>query len=461
MVATIFSTAGRQRAGHRLAQQRRRRPAALGRARPSHRGSARRGADALAGRTWHRTRHDDALVRRGRAAAPRRPGARRPRGRPRRPYVRPQCQRRVRGHGRLASAAGRRRHARRAAARAVGRRDRQPRSTGRSPRWQDWSETFSWDGPWETDVRRSALALKLLLFSPTGAIAAAATTSLPERIGGSKNWDYRYTWVRDTAYTLDAFIRCEMREEVHAALAWLLSSIERNGPSLRPFYTLSGGLPSGSHRRDVPGYRHSVPVMQGQPRGRRSCSSGRTATCSRRSPCASGTATTSTSARRGCSPTSPTAAATTGSKPDAGMWELPDEQHFTLSKISCWQALDRAAQLAEKGQLAGNGKRWRHEAERVRAWVDEHCWSDVAQAYTFYAGTDELDAGVLLGARFGFDRAERMAVDDPGRARRAGQLARSSIATPGPTRRRARSSPARSGRSRRWRSPATSTGRDG
>jgi len=94
---------------------------------------------------------------------------------------------------------------------------------------------------------------------------------------------------------------------------------------------------------------------------------------------------------------------------DAGMWELPDEQHYTISKISCWQALDRAARLCEDGQLAGDGARWRREADRVHAWVQEHCWSERRQAYTMCAGSDELDAGVLLGARFGFDRGERMA----------------------------------------------------
>jgi GH15 family glucan-1,4-alpha-glucosidase len=83
-------------------------------------------------------------------------------------------------------------------------------------------------------------------------------------------------------------------------------------------------------------------------------------------------------------------------------------QHFTLSKISCWQALDRAARLAASGQLPGNERRWRWEAARVRSWVDENCWSEERRAYTFYAGTDQLDAGVLLAARFGFDRSTRM-----------------------------------------------------
>ena len=129
--------------------------------------------------------------------------------------------------------------------------------------WRDWSDTMRWDGPWEQDVRRSALALKLLIFSPAGSIAAAATTSLPERIGGDKNWDYRYTWVRDAAYTLDAFVRCGLAEEVHASVSWLLDAVERNGPELRPFYTLDGEVPEGSQQRDVPGYRGSLPVTEG------------------------------------------------------------------------------------------------------------------------------------------------------------------------------------------------------
>lgn len=95
---------------------------------------------------------------------------------------------------------------------------------------------------------------------------------------------------------------------------------------------------------------------------------------------------------------------------DAGLWELPQNRHYTSSKIGCWTALDRAARLAESGQLPGaHAPRWRQEADNIREWVRTHCWSQAKQSYTFYAGTDELDAAVLLAGRTGFDRGERLA----------------------------------------------------
>jgi GH15 family glucan-1,4-alpha-glucosidase len=273
--------------------------------------------------------------------------------------------------------------------------------------WRDWSDAFRWDGPWEEQVRRSALSLKLLLFSPAGSIAAAATTALPERIGGAKNWDYRYTWVRDTAYTLDAFVRCGLMEELQASVAWLLNAVERNGPELWPFYTLGGGRPSGSHRRDVPGYRNSGPVDAGN----------RAAGQLQLGPYGDLFQTVFLCVQQGHHLDQRTGRLLADladrccdqwQQRDAGMWELPEMQHYTLSKISCWQALDRAARLAASGQLPGNERRWRWEAAKVRSWVDENCWSEERRAYTFYAGADQLDAGVLLAARFGFDRSTRM-----------------------------------------------------
>jgi GH15 family glucan-1,4-alpha-glucosidase len=273
--------------------------------------------------------------------------------------------------------------------------------------WQDWSDSYTWDGPFAGDMRRSALALKLLLYSPTGAIAAAATTSLPERVGGDKNWDYRFSWVRDTAYTIDAFVRCGLTEETHAALTWLLASAARHGPGLRPFYTLDGRLPDRQAVRDVPGYAGSRPVVDGNdatdqhqlgPYGDLfqavllSVRAGHNLErSSRRLLAELADACCDLWLRR-----------------DAGMWELTDEQHYTVSKMSAWQALDRAVTLCEMGQLPGDGERWRREADRVRAWVEENCWSAERGAYVMHAGGDRLDAGVLLGARIGFDRGDRI-----------------------------------------------------
>lgn len=273
--------------------------------------------------------------------------------------------------------------------------------------WCTWSDQFTWQGPWPDAVQRSALALKLLLYSPTGAIAAAATTSLPESPDGDKNWDYRYTWVRDTAYTVDAFIRCGLHEEIHAALVWLLATVRRHGPRIRPFYTLDGELPAGRHNCAVPGYRHVGPVVGGNDAAEQL----------QLGPYGDLFQAVYLSVRQShlLDPATGEFLAKLADEcmarwrePDSGMWELPELRQYTISKMSCWQALDRAARLAELGQLPGDGSRWRTEAERVRAWTHEHCWSPERNAWVMYPGADDLDAGILLGARFDFDRGERM-----------------------------------------------------
>ncbi|MGQ0624084.1 MAG: glycoside hydrolase family 15 protein [Sporichthyaceae bacterium] len=273
--------------------------------------------------------------------------------------------------------------------------------------WRTWSQQFTWDGPWPREVLRSALALKLLLYSPTGSIAAAATTSVPERIGGVKNWDYRYTWVRDTAYNIDAYIRCGRSEEIHAALTWLLATVAKHGPGIRPFYTLHGELPTGRRDRAVPGYRGSAPVVEGndaldqlQLGGYGDLFQAVYLSVRQSHRLDHGTQQVLVGLADRCMQR--------WTEPDAGMWELPDQQHFTVSKMSCWQALDRAALLAECGQLPGDGAAWRAEARRIHAWTLEHCWSPERGVYLMHPDTAALDAGVLLGARFGFDRGERM-----------------------------------------------------
>ncbi|MGI8493461.1 MAG: glycoside hydrolase family 15 protein, partial [Acidimicrobiales bacterium] len=129
--------------------------------------------------------------------------------------------------------------------------------------WRRWSELLTCDGPWTPAVRRSALALKTLLAEQSGAIAAAATTSLPEQVGGTKNWDYRYAWVRDSSFTLDALINLGLHEEVHGAVSWLLNAIRDNGGDLQVFYTLRGTGADQEAKLDISGWRHSQPVRSG------------------------------------------------------------------------------------------------------------------------------------------------------------------------------------------------------
>lgn len=273
--------------------------------------------------------------------------------------------------------------------------------------WHRWTGLLADAGRWNPSVRRSALALKTLLAEETGAIAAAATTSLPEGIGGPKNWDYRYAWVRDSSFTLDAFIRLDLHEEVQGAVSWLLDAIRRN--DLQIFYALDGGTPSGEVEIDVPGYRDSRPVRSGNGAADQSqlgvfgdlfdtmhryCREGHVLDPETGRVLAG-------LADRCCD---------RWRAKDSGIWELHDLQHYTISKMGCWVALDRAVSLADDGQIEDRHRdRWAAEAAEVHAWVDEHCWSDAKGSYTFYAGTDALDAATLLAARTGFDRGKRLA----------------------------------------------------
>lgn len=276
--------------------------------------------------------------------------------------------------------------------------------------WRRWSaQVRRDDGCWGDAVHRSALALRVLLSARSGAIAAAGTTSLPESMGGSKNWDYRYSWVRDSSFTIDALIALDLHEETHQAVSWLLDAVRRNGPEIHVFYTLGGEAAEAEADPPLPGYRGSRPVRSGN------SAAGQTQlgvygdlfdTVHRY--CAEDHVLDTQTARlladqadRCCDE---------WQRRDSGIWELAQLEHYTISKMGCWVALDRAVRLAESGQVPDDHlERWRAEAEAVHRWVDEHCWSDARRSYTFHAGTDQLDAATLLAGRTGFDRGERLA----------------------------------------------------
>ena len=272
--------------------------------------------------------------------------------------------------------------------------------------WRGWARGLRYDGPHRDVVRRSALALKLLLFSPSGAIAAAATTSLPERIGGGKNYDYRYAWVRDAAYTVNAFLRLGVVPESKAAFTWLIQRIGESGS--RVCFTLAGGRTPRVVKSGYPGYRGSRPVVTGN-----------AATTQRQHGVygdifetawlfvAAGHVLDGKSAAILAALADECAAR--WRRRDSGMWELEERQHYTMSKISCWQALARAAALAEAGHIpAKHADRWARERDAIIAWVDEHCWSHDRCAYVFHPGSERLDASLALAARFGFPDRERL-----------------------------------------------------
>ena len=276
--------------------------------------------------------------------------------------------------------------------------------------WREWAGNLHYAGRYAAAVRRSALALKLLLFSPTGAIAAAATNSLPERIGGDKNYDYRYAWVRDVSYTIKSFLRVGAVEEAKAGFSWMIATARRHPGRLRTMYALDGNLAPEQVTLDLPGYRGSTPVLQGN-MAREQVQLGvfgdimETAALF-----VSGGHILDLVTRRLLAELADRCADIWLNK-DAGIWELQQSEHYTFSKIGCWTALDRAVTLAEAGQIdTSHAERWARERDRIRDWVDKHCWSEGKQSYTLHAGTERLDAALLLAPRFGFERRDRLAL---------------------------------------------------
>ena len=290
------------------------------------------------------------------------------------------------------------------------------RLDGTAGSWRRWISGMSYAGDWPDAVARSALALKLLVYAPTGAIAAAPTTSLPEQLGGERNYDYRFAWVRDTSFSLDAFDHLGFREALHRSLAWLLSTSARTHPRLGVFYGLDGSVPSRQSALGLRGYRGSAPVNLGNG------ASGQLQLGAYgdffgtvwRYVCNGNMLDPATGTRL-----AEVADALMGiwRNADSGIWELRGHaRQYTTSKIGCWVAFDRAARLAERGEMpAAGAARWRAAAEAVAAYVEDHCWWPERGAYRMAAGMEALDASVLLGARLGFG--------DPAGERMSGTIA--------------------------------------
>lgn len=269
--------------------------------------------------------------------------------------------------------------------------------------WQNWSASLRPVGAWSDQVQRSALVLELLVQAPAGSIAAAATTSLPETLGGDRNWDYRYCWVRDSAFVLTAFLGLGRAGEAEAFFWWLMQASQLTHPRLQVLYRLDGGPRAVERSLPLAGYRRSAPVRIGNGAASQLQLDVygdllETAWLYTRA----GKTIDADIGRRLAEVADLVCAI--WHQPDAGLWEVRSgPQHFTQSKMMCAIALDRASAMARVGLLPSRHlSRWKSESAAIRRFVDNECWSDDRRSYVRHAGSTEIDASLLLGIVFGY-----------------------------------------------------------
>ena len=262
--------------------------------------------------------------------------------------------------------------------------------------WRQWLACFSYDGPHAELVRRSAITLKLLDYSRSGAIVAAPTSSLPEKIGGERNWDYRYAWVRDAAFSVYALRQVGITQEAWAFLGWVLDALERHGgPKI--LYTIDGDLPPTEVTDEtLSGYRDSAPVRwyNGAAEQVQHDVYGEIIDCAYLWALGGGTidAPLWEQLRKLIE-----RAREAWREPDQGIWEVrSDGRQFTYSVAMCQVALDRGAKLAERYHLPGDIEGWREDAALIKQTILDKAWDAEQGSFTEHIGTDGgIDASLL------------------------------------------------------------------
>jgi len=265
--------------------------------------------------------------------------------------------------------------------------------------WRSWSDACTYEGPYHPLVRRSALALKLLTFAPTGALVAAPTTSLPEVIGGVGNWDYRYTWLRDAAMSLDALMLIGYHEEAERFFDWLEHLCLRCTGGLHIMYSIDGSpTPTETTVDHLEGYCASRPVRIGNGAGHQTQLDVYGHVIDAVSICHE---------RRGVPIRAELwsllrqfadQAAARWREPDHGPWEVRSERrHYVYTKVFCWVALDRTLRIAERrGESGEQCDRWRRERDELRRTIIERGFDAHVGAFTYVFDEPTLDAGALV-----------------------------------------------------------------
>jgi GH15 family glucan-1,4-alpha-glucosidase len=269
--------------------------------------------------------------------------------------------------------------------------------------WAEWCDRGTAEGEYADAVTRSLLTLKALTYSPTGGIVAAPTSSLPEEIGGVRNWDYRYCWLRDATLTLESLLHAGFGDEAAVWREWLLRAIAGSPQDLQIMYGVAGERRLEEYTAHwLPGYEGSRPVRIGN------------AAAEQRQLDVFGEVMAALAlARDRDIPAAKEAWSlqrtlmhqleTLWTEPDEGLWEVRGpRQHFTHSKVMCWVAFDRAAAAVERYALPGPGKRWRAIADEIHREVCERAFDAERGAFTQAYGSTALDAAVLVMPRVGF-----------------------------------------------------------
>ena len=269
--------------------------------------------------------------------------------------------------------------------------------------WRRWMSDVVYEGDWREAVHRSLITLKGLTYAPTGGIVAAATTSLPEQLGGPRNWDYRYCWLRDATMTLQALLGTGYVKEAAAWRDWLLRAVAGDPADLQIMYGIDGTRRLTEYEVDwLPGYEHSAPVRIGNH--------------------AAGQFQLDVwgevldglhVARQAGLSAYPQAwdlqvalldyLEGHWKDPDRSLWEVRGPaRHFVHSKVMAWAGLDRAVQAVERLRLEGPVDRWRATAEEIRTEVCERGYDADRRTFTQFYGSKGLDAALLLIPQVGF-----------------------------------------------------------
>ncbi|AMN45163.1 glycoside hydrolase family 15 protein [Rhodoplanes sp. Z2-YC6860] len=275
--------------------------------------------------------------------------------------------------------------------------------------WRDWTAGCKIEGRWSETVKRSLITLKALTHAQTGGLVAAATTSLPEQIGGTRNWDYRFCWLRDATLTLLAFMNTGYYEEARAWRAWLIRAVAGTPNQLQIMYGLAGERRLTEYEIDwLPGYERSAPVRIGN------------AAHEQLQLDVYGELFDALyQARKGGIPADENARAIglavlqdlekRWREPDNGIWEVRSEPlHFTHSKVMAWVAFDRAIKSVDAFGLEGPVDHWRTIRQEIHDEVCRHGFDSELNSFVRSYGSKELDASLLMLPAVGFLHA-----DDP------------------------------------------------